>query len=349
VARDFVLSFLKAPFGITTLTVGGAVNFSSILTDNPAAPTAGFLTAFTAGEVFGTTVRAGSIGTLKTAGSVPFALKGGFGGASTVAVNSTAATLAGPRAISTLTVAGDFDGSTLDAPGTVGTISVAGRVVNASVRAGYAPGSKLGSLTAGAWGQSISTSPVELVSQNVGTFTLKGNAGRGFAGTADVAFIDILGSVAGVGLGTFSATGAVSNSLFRVSNGDVTSFTVQRFISSDLLVGFRFVKGSDVTQAPANWSGINHKIVAFKTTAPFSAADLSDSASFVDSNVVAAILGNITLAGVDPAAANSTAFGVAFRTSAGLGAKGVVKINGSAAALTPPATIIKFNYLGLNG
>ena len=68
-----------------------------------------------------------------------------------------------------------------------------------------------------------------------------------------------------------------------------------------------------------------------------------------DSNVVAALLGNITLAGVNPAANNSTTFGVAFRTSAGAGARGGVKANGSAIALTPPASIGKFNYLGLSG
>jgi hypothetical protein len=164
------------------------------------------------------------------------------------------------------------------------------------------------------------------VTQSVGTFKLIGNARRGFIGSMDNGFIDILGNSGGIGLGTFSATGTATDSLFRVSDGDVTSFTVQRLIFSDVLVGFRFVKASDIAAAPsgANWSATNHKLSTFKTTAPFDPAD-ADSASFVDSNVIASILGSITLSGVNPSTVSSTAFGVAFRTSAGAAAAGVVK------------------------
>jgi hypothetical protein len=191
----------------------------------------------------------------------------------------------------------------------------------------------------------------DLVTQSVGTFKLTGNASRGFAGTSDGGFIDILGASSGVGLGTFSATGTASNSLFRVSDGDVTSFTIARMISSDLLVGFRFAKADDITATPtaANWTTTNHKIGTFKTTGLFSPADVDHSASLVDSNVIAGKLGAVTISGVHPAALDSTAFGVAFRTSAGAGAAGVVKINGSATALTPPFASAQFNYVGLAG
>src|SRR5439155_21043838 len=131
----------------------------------------------------------------------------------TVTTTSNAATPDGPQEIKSLTVAGDVSDSVLDAPGTVGAITVAGRVVASTgtrIQAGYNTGSKLGTLTAGAWGQAGSTLTTDLVSRAVGTFALKGNVARGFVGTADRGFIDILGSAAGVGLGTFTGTGTAT-------------------------------------------------------------------------------------------------------------------------------------------
>src|SRR5207248_2258113 len=84
------------------------------------------------------------------------------------------------------------------------------------LQAGYAGGAKLGSLTAGAWGQAGTSLTTDLVTRAVGTFALKGNAARGFAGTTDLGFVDVLGNAAGVGLGTFTATGTATGSLFRV-------------------------------------------------------------------------------------------------------------------------------------
>ena len=134
-----------------------------------------------------------------------------------------------------------------------------------------------------------------------------------------------------------------------MSDGDVASFTVLRMESSDLLVGFRFDKSSDITATVtgAQWAATNHKVGTFKTTAPFDATDVADSASFVDSNVIASIIGSITVSGVNPDTINSTAFGVAFRASGG--AAGTVKTNGSANALTPPFTSGQFRYLGIAG
>lgn len=352
VARHFQTnSFLNAPFGIKTLTVGGRVQSTSqIVTDNPANPTAGFLATTMLGEVSASTIRAGSLSTLKVIGSVPFALLGNISG-STIAVNSTTPTIP-PTAIGTLSATGDFSDSVLDAPNRVGTISVTGRITALSgvarVQAGYSLFTGgLGSLTAGAWGQAGINLTTDFVTRDVGTFNLKGNTARGFAGTADRGFIDILSNLAGVGLGTFSATGTANNSLFRVSDGDVTSFSVLRFASSDLLVGFRPVKGSDISLDPvaANWSVTNHRIGSFKTTAPFSATDADDSTSFVDSNVVAAILQNVTLTGVNPASTNSTKYGLAFRTTGG--SAGTVIIEG--AIETPSFVDGQFNLLGLPG
>ena len=254
IGRNMNSSSIVAPFGITTLTVSGIVrNNSQVVTDNPGLPTAGFLTAFTAGELNNATVRTGSIGTMKVTGSTPFGRLGNVT-SSNISADSTAVTPTGPQAVGALTVAGDFTDSTVDARATVGSVAVTGRASGTNrtrLLVGYATGSKLGSLTAGAWGQPGTSRTTDLSTRSVGTFSLKGNTARGFVGTADRAFIDILGNSAGIGLGTFTATGTISNSLFRVSDGDVTSFTVLRFVGSDLLVGFRPVKGSDLTLAPA--------------------------------------------------------------------------------------------------
>jgi hypothetical protein len=125
-------------------------------------------------------------------------------------------------------------------------------------------------------------------------------------------------------------------------------------VSTDLLVGYTFVNGSDITATPtsAQWSATNFGIGSFTTTAPYSAADVPDSAAFVDSNVIAAILGKITISGVNPSTTAATTFGVAFRASAATtdpAAVGVVKINGDATALTAPEINGQFNYLGLAG
>jgi hypothetical protein len=355
VAGNFIsTSVLNAPSGIKAFTVAGSVTASRVNADNPATPENGFINTFTAGDIATSTIRAGHILTMKTTGKASLGLLGNIN-SSTIVATAGAPTTGVAQALGTLTVAGDFSDSVLDAPGSVGKMDVLGRIAavttSTRVQAGYESGSKVGSISAGAWGQASALETTDLVTQSIGSLTLKGNTARGFVGTTDGAFMDILGNAAGVGLGTFSGTGAVTKSLIRVSDGDVTSFTALRLVSSDLLVGFRFVKASDLTQAPtaANWATTNHKIGKFATTAPFDLTDLEDSASFVDSNVVAAILGSITIAGVNPEALNATAFGVAFRTSAGASAGGVVRTDGVAAPLVAPASDGQFAYVGLAG
>lgn len=344
-------SVLKAPFGIKSLTItGGLLSGSQVVTDNPTTPTAGILGTFTVGEIQNSIIRTGSIGTLKTTGFGPSNLIGNIS-SSFISADSTATTPTGAQAIQTLTVAGDFiTNSQLDAPASVGSVSIGGvfggNSTTTRLQAGYAPGSKLGSISAGAWGSPLNILTGDMTTQSVGTFALKGNAARGIAGTVDKAFIDILGASAGIGLGTFTATGAISNSLIRVSDGDVTSFTALRLVSTDLLVGFRPVKGSDISLPPvaSNWLG-NHKIGSFKTTAPFSASDVTDSASFVDSNVIAAKLGSVSITGINPATTNSTKFGLAFRTTGG--SAGTLTIAG--VSHVPGFVSGQFDFVGLPG
>ncbi len=353
VAGGITNSVVGSPSGIGSMTVAGDVSSSSINTENPAAPASGFITSLTVGQMDFASIRAGSIGTVKVTGNASQGLLGNVS-SSTIAIDSAATVKGGLQALGSLSVSGDFADSLLDAPESVGSIKVLGRITTvttgARIEAGYAAGAHLGTLTAGAWGEPGTLVTTNLVTQSVNSFTLVGNTHRGFAGTSDGAFIDTQGaSAAGVGLGTFTASGAVTNSLLRVADGDVTSVTVERFISSDLLVGFTFPKADDITVAPtsAQWSATNHKIGSFKTTGAFSATDPIDSAAFQDSDVIAAILGNITLSGVNPADSNATTFGVAFRAAGA--AAGTVKINGSPTALTAPDVNGQFNYLGLSG
>src|SRR5262249_334083 len=173
-------SEVMAPFGIKKLTVGGSVGGAQIGADNPATPTAGALSSVTVGELANSTVRAGSIGTLKVTANVAAGLLGQFQ-QSTVAVTSTAVGPTGPQAIGSLSVAADVRDGVLDAPGTVGAITVGGRITffsssGSRLQAGYNSGSKLGTLTAGAWGEAGFPVTTALVTRAVGTFALTGNA-----------------------------------------------------------------------------------------------------------------------------------------------------------------------------
>jgi hypothetical protein len=130
VARNLGTSVFTAPFGIKTLTVGGSITNDTLVTDNPANPPSGFISTFTAGGLESSVVRAGSIGSLKTTGSVPFALLGNVLN-SIVAINSALTTRSGPQALGSLTVNGDISSSVLDAPASAGKITVLGRTARA--------------------------------------------------------------------------------------------------------------------------------------------------------------------------------------------------------------------------
>lgn len=346
-------STISAPSGIKSLTIVGLQQSSTIVSDNPTTPSAGYISALSVGTMSNSTIRAGSLGAVKVPGSVPFDLLGNVS-SSSIAATSGVTVAGATQGLGSLTINGDFLNSSLDVQANVGSINIVGQSISSftvnRISAGYGAGSKLASFTAGNL-SAIGTIANNLVSQAIGTLTVKGNASRGFVGTLDNAYVDILGSSAGVGLGTFTANGAATNSVIRVNDGDVTSFSILRMVSSDLLVGFRFDQADDITATVtgAQWTATNHKIGTFKTTAPFDSSDVTDSASFVDSNVIAGILGSITISGVNPDTIKSSAFGVAFRTSAGASAAGTVKINGAATALTAPNNAGQFTYLGLAG
>jgi fibronectin-binding autotransporter adhesin len=350
----FETSAINTPSGANSITIAGSDESSSILAVTPLLSGFATIGTLTAGDLESSAVVAGYIGAIKTTGNSSLGLLGNVSSSTIAVTTGFPLKNGGPlTGLGSMTVAGDFSDSLLDAADAVSSIQVAGRITSltheSGIDAGYALGG-IGTLTAGAIGESGITFSTDIITQTIATITVKGNAHRGFAGTVDDAFVDLLGTgTKGNALGTFSATGAATASLFRASAGNVGSFTIGKMISSNLLVGFTPSNNSDIGAGTtsANWAAQNLKIGSFSTTAPFSSADASDSASFVDSNVIAAELGSITLSGVNPVDASGTSFGIGFRTSTGSTAGGTLKVAGT--ILTAPETNGQFDYVGLLG
>jgi len=355
VSHDFANSTLTALGNIAALTIKGTLGSTTgsptiILTDNPLVPAQGAITALTAGEIVNTTIQVGgsTSSAVSAVGNLAFGLLGNITGSTITDDNTSAST----PALSTLSAAGNFSNDHVNVPGQLLTFKVAGAVTEtqankAEFAAGYASG-KVGSITVGQWNS------VDLTSFSVGSFSVTGNKTAALGGTVSNSFFDIFGNLAGVGLGTFSATAAVTNSTFNVEHGNVTSFIVSQFLGSNLLAGVFLPVLGDITKGTPVWDATNRSIGTFKTTGVFNVGDVPDSASFADSIVVAANLGAITLSGVNPTInpltdSSALTFGVAFRSSTGT--QGTVIVNGT--TLSPSsvtaALLPDFFYLGLLG
>ena len=157
-------SLIQAPFGITTVAIGRAMlGGSQIVTDNPGLPAAGFLTTLTVGDINGATIRTGNIGTMKVTGNVGLGFLGNIINAA-ISADGALTTPSGTPAIGSVTVAGDYSDSTLDAPLNVGSVNVGGRITVGSgttrILASYAPGNKLGVLTARAGAKPLVRRPI---------------------------------------------------------------------------------------------------------------------------------------------------------------------------------------------
>ena len=120
-----------------------------------------------------------------------------------------------------------------------------------------------------------------------------------------------------VALGTAKVVGAVTDSLFDIKNGNVTSFTVGRFIDSELYLGYTpdgaFNAGGDFDPLKKGRLG------RFATTALW----LNDSGNpanfaFVGSQVAADTFGVVRLSGLKTANVG-TAFGLKFHNPLGIG------------------------------
>ncbi|HEV7405648.1 MAG TPA: hypothetical protein VGO11_22075, partial [Chthoniobacteraceae bacterium] len=343
VAGDIINTTVTARSGLGTLTVRGKLETGALTFDDPLNLSgSGKVGKVSAGAWTNTTIRANIITTLQT---VPSPIDGDFGDFKNPTVNFTEVTVAGssgaatdPVALTTFTVAGDLSDTNFNIPAGVKTFKVAGTVSNSDLAAGFAPNARIASVTAAAWDNTDVTTRV-LSAMNV-----TGNTARAIAGNITDSLLTIMGNNAGVGLGTLLAQGTVSNSTFQVTDGNVTSFTVGKFLDSNLFVGFRPNSSLDLTQGGV-FGATDRTIGLFKTTQAFIATD-PDSVSFHNSNIVAADLGTITLTGVDSASDRPILFGIGFETG---GTAGVLKVDVGAGLVTQTAPFASgsFMYHGL--
>jgi hypothetical protein len=374
-----VTNFL-APGGIGTLTVANEL-LGRVNADNPRG-LLGAITTLQAGQlgVYGmsagtaipATIRAVTIGTLTTAVNVPLGADGSVNG-STVTVTTS---IPAATAITTVTIAGfitdNFAGktSTFNVPGSITTFTVLEDIKNDSeVAVGYAPGSSLKTINAGAIDSSA------LTSQSISALNVVGKSPKvKTAGvlTADVvnSVVTAIGNVSGVGLGAVVVGQKVIGSDFNVAAGNVTSFTVGGMFDSHLTVGAHPVARGNIlaTAAASNWNGppnppsVTYRLGSFKTTGVFSAANVPDTANFRDSFIIAQQLGSVIITGLDQntaAGSPAVAFGVAFRGSAGAGSSITVTFSVAGVlttqSLAAPATFVTttppsaFDYVKLAG
>jgi hypothetical protein len=329
VQHDVSGTTLTDQAGIGSVSVGGTFRGTFLL---GLGSSKGVLGTLSAAAISGATVDATSIGTLTATGSSAFKLLGNISNSNITARQGTAA----KAAIGTLSATGSFTNDSLLTPGQLTTFSVAGAVAggsNATFAAGFAAASTgtvtgITNLSAGSWtGDNLTTT-------SIGTFKVTGNTATGQPGNVTGSTFDILGATGGVGLGTFSTTATITGTTFNVLAGNVTSFTAGALSGSNVLVGVVLSSQNDPAHGTATFQ--TFAIGSFKTTGVFDPTDILDTASFVDSNIVAAKLGKVALAGVDVNSENKAvaSFGVFF-SNASTSNAGTVTADGSATPLTP--------------
>jgi hypothetical protein len=357
-------ALLDAPVGIPILTVAGQVNNATIAVDNPFGNGGGRIGALTIGDATGMTLLATTIGSLRTTGNTALNLPGSIT-ASQIAVSGSTGLASAPVGIGSLSVVGSLGTTSLDAPAGITVFSVSRDVSSSHLAAGFEANGKLTTVTMG------QLNNTDVTSQSVGTWSVVGNAALGlpgsFSGSAAGGVVTLTGNSGGVDLASFMASGAVTDAAFDIFGGTVTSFTVGRFINSNLLVGVHMPRQGDLAVAVAtavtpptpSWNAALQTKVGigtFRTTATlFDPADPVDSAAFQGSEIVSAMLGMVSLSGVNPtvpALSVALTFGVGFRAASGASAKGTVTANftGTVTTLTPSATQRgQFLYDGLAG
>jgi hypothetical protein len=335
---------LLAPGGIGTLTVGVAL-VGRVDADNPTGALGAITTlqAGVIGDLFSSaTLRAVTFGTLKTVINISLSVGLPFDysangamenpGDSVTATSTTAAT-----GIATVNIASFINGADFNVPRSITTFTVGEDIKPFSeIGAAYQAGQKIGTMNVGQIAFSVVTA------NNIGILNVNGKSGTVLDGgvlTGDVvnSVITALGNISGVGLGTVTVKHKVVNSDINVAGGNFTALTVGGMFESHVEVGAHPAAYDNITAAAtaANWTaqpaGVTFKLGSFKTTGLINAGDVTDTASFRDSFIVAQQLGTIVITGLDQnvAAATTTSggspafhFGVAFRGTPPLGAAG---------------------------
>jgi hypothetical protein len=363
---------LLAPGGIGTLTVTNEL-LGRVDTDNPKS-TLGSIGVLQAGQIgdAGTspataipaTLRAESIGTLKTLINIPLGADGSIDGSTVTTTSTVPSTGIGTVSIAsfiTSDLAGDT--STFDVPGTISTFTVIEDLRSGTqIAAGFATGASLKTFTAGAIANSV------LTARSIATLSVIGKSPT--VHNAAVVTANVTGSIvtalgnssvstplgtttAGVGLGTVSIRQKVVDSDFNVAGGNVTSFTVGGMFGSHLTVGAHPAAYGNIvaTTSATNWNapptGVTFKLGSFKTTGLFDPTDVLDTANFRDSFILAQQLGTVVITGLDTNVPRATAtsggsatatFGVGFRGSVGAGPKITVSFSNAGVLATQTLT-----------
>lgn len=328
-------SNLSAPFGITSL-VAISITESHINTDNPVTGTAGRIGLLQAADIGDKTViRAVTVGALTTVPNFAAGFTGDFDGVD-LTVTGFIGPATAPVAVGTIAIAGSVFAGTINVPRSIKSLAIAGTASGLDVAAGFAANSSIGVLSLG--------------SAAVSTFTSRAIGTMNVTNSFNTNVVTLTGNLAGVALGSFTSPGKVVGTTFNVTGGNVASFITGAFVSSQLFVGVHLPSPGDFTLAnQSSWlSGSAFTLGTFKTTAVFDPANVSATASFRDSFVVAQKLGTIAISGLDPIVPKfsiSFLFGIGFRGSKGAGP--TITVNG----LAKPVgfTVGNFIYADLDG
>ncbi len=338
---------VNAPLGVASITAKGKLTNVAVTADHlplvlgvvkPGFGKVGSISGF---DYTNVSVAAASVGAVKSAADFLSASRGTIVNSSFVA-RDTAATATG---IASVTTGGDFTLSIVNSAAGLGSLSVDESLVNSTVAAGYRANKGVGSIKAGeVFGSTI-------VTRQLGSFNVLGNLepGSSLGGGVTNAFVNVFGNNANVGLGTFTALGTVSNSVFDITDGNLTSFTAARLRDSTIQVGARFTKGNALAGG-VTFGATDRTLGSLALTATALGAtptpeDIRDGAGFRDSYVTAANLGTVTFnaaATLDP---TTEVQGVAFKTAGA--SSGTITVGG---VVVPDNTLLaasKFSKTGI--
>ncbi|MBO0697545.1 MAG: hypothetical protein J2P46_04060 [Zavarzinella sp.] len=202
------------------------------------------------------------------------------------------------------------DGLTLDINAAkVSSVKVAGSLTTSD--AGWNVTGGITSLTVGSLSANITAG-------FLGTVLVKGNLTTGLSGDIQASTITVTGNdgtAAHNGIKSLTAKGTVNFSLFDVKGGNVGTFTVGRFLNSQLYLNY--TPHDPATQAfntGGTFGAQGFKLGTFKTTAtPLGVPGNPVNWAFANSEVAADTVGTVTLSGLQTDNAG-TAFGIKIRT-----------------------------------
>jgi hypothetical protein len=152
-------------------------------------------------------------------------------------------------ALKTFSVAASLTNSTLHVlDGNVGVFTVGRQLLSSTLVAdATSAGGRFTTLSVGRWINS------DFDAKSVGTLKVIGNATAGEMGDLVDSAFTLRGNLAGVGLGTFSASGIVDTTDLLLRNGSITSFTASRGIQDSNIILRAAALGNLKMASAASW------------------------------------------------------------------------------------------------